>query len=86
MVFICQSDFSFSEVMFAAIFIDFSKIKKINLLAIVVIFSACNRPSEGLLKAGEHIKNTIVAKVETDVVPQKKNEDSPTILLSGLIF
>lgn len=40
------------------------------------IFVACNRPSEGSRKAGEHIINTVVAVAETDPVPQKKNEDS----------
>jgi 3-phytase len=28
------------------------------------------------MKAGEHIKNTVVAEAETDPVPQRKNEDS----------
>ncbi len=49
------------------------------LLAIVVVsIVGCdtNRPSEGSRKAGEHIKNTVVAVAETDPVPQDKNEDS----------
>lgn len=35
-----------------------------------------NRPSEGSKKAGEHIKNTVVAVTETTPVPQHKNDDS----------
>lgn len=35
-----------------------------------------NRPSEGSKKAGEHIKNTVLALAETTPVPQHKNEDS----------
>ncbi len=53
---------------------------RIFLLAIVVAtIISCettNRPSEGSKKAGEHIKNTVAAIVETDPVPQDKNEDS----------
>ncbi len=52
---------------------------RIFLLAIVVatiISCEINRPSEGSLKTGEHIKNTVTATVETDPVPQDKNEDS----------
>ncbi len=43
-----------------------------------LILSSCevNRPSEGSRKAGEHIKNTVVAVAETDPVPRHKNEDS----------
>lgn len=37
---------------------------------------SCNRPSEGSRKAGEHITNTVVAIVETEPVPQSRNEDS----------
>jgi len=52
---------------------------RIFLLAIIVatiISCETNRPSEGSLKAGEHIKNKVTAAVETDPVPQDKNEDS----------
>lgn len=52
---------------------------------ILVLFFSCDRPSEGSKKAGEHIKSTVTATVETDPVPQKKNEDSaddPTIWIN----
>lgn len=48
----------------------------IPLTCLLFIFGACNRPSEGSKKAGEHIQNTVVASVETAPVPQNKNEDS----------
>lgn len=41
-----------------------------------LIFNACNRPSEGSKKAGEHIQNTVVAIAETEPTPQHKNDDS----------
>lgn len=46
------------------------------LLFIFIILNSCNRPSEGSKKAGEHIKNVVVANAETTPVPQPKNEDS----------
>lgn len=45
-------------------------------LFFLFIIQACNRPSEGSKKAGEHITTTVTAKIETIPVPQKKNEDS----------
>ena len=48
-------------------------------LAFPILFlflNSCNRPSEGSRKAGLHIENTVVAIVETEPVPQSKNEDS----------
>ena len=54
-------------------------VNRIFLLSIgiaTIISCETNRPSEGSKKAGEHIKDTVVACVETDPVPQKKNEDS----------
>lgn len=58
----------------------------IPIASLFFIFGACNRPSEGSKKAGEHIQNTVVASVETDPVPQDKNEDSaddPAILVNA---
>jgi 3-phytase len=46
------------------------------LISTGLFFYACNRPSEGSRKAGEHIKNTVHAIIETDPVPQRKNEDA----------
>lgn len=40
------------------------------------LFDSCNRPSEGSRKAGEHINNTVVAVVETQPTPERKNDDS----------
>lgn len=56
--------------------------KEVNRIFLISIFIATtiscefNRPSEGSLKAGEHIKKTVVALVETAPTPQKKNDDS----------
>lgn len=46
------------------------------LISTGLFFYACNRPSEGSRKAGKHITNTVKAVVETDAVPQPKNEDA----------
>ena len=46
------------------------------LISVAIFLDACNRPSEGSKKAGEHIKNTLSATFETTPVPQSKNEDS----------
>jgi 3-phytase len=45
-------------------------------LSILICTTSCDRPGEGSIKAGLHITNTVQAVVETDPVPQKKNEDS----------
>ena len=52
-----------------------------------VVISCGNRPSEGSKQAGEHIKQTISAVVETDPTPQNKNEDSaddPAIWINSI--
>ncbi len=54
-------------------------VNRIFLLCIVIatiISCNTNRPSEGSKRAGEHIKKTVTASVETNPVPQKKDEDS----------
>lgn len=43
---------------------------------VLIFVISCNRPGEGSKKAGLHITNTVQAVVETEPVPQKKNEDS----------
>ena len=50
--------------------------KKYYAIVIFLLFFSCNRPSEGSKKAGLQITNTVQVVVETDPVPQKKNEDS----------
>ena len=42
----------------------------------LLLFFSCNRPSEGSKKAGAHIKNTVVATVETAPTPQTSKDDS----------
>ena len=50
---------------------------RVFLIAIMIaVIFACNRPSEGSRKAGEHITQTLVAVAETAPTPQKKNDDS----------
>ena len=50
---------------------------RIFLIAILVaLVISCERPSEGSLKAGEHIAQTVVAVSETSPTPRKKNDDS----------
>ncbi|MBN2635950.1 MAG: phytase [Prolixibacteraceae bacterium] len=53
----------------------FSRLFLISSL-ILICATSCNRPGEGSIKDGLHITNTVQAVVETDPVPQKKNEDS----------
>jgi len=48
----------------------------ITIVTVALFTNACNRPSEGSRKAGEHIKNIVSAIVETTPVPQPKNEDA----------
>ena len=54
----------------------------INRIFLVVILIAAivscevNRPSEGSRKAGEHIKQTVMAIAETEPTPRGKNDDS----------
>ena len=48
----------------------------LSAMLVTIIGCETNRPSEGSRKAGEHIKNTVVAVAETDPVPQDKDEDS----------
>ncbi len=47
-------------------------------LVYILVLASCNanRPSEGSKKAGLHIEPTVQARVETQPVPEKKNEDS----------
>jgi 3-phytase len=44
--------------------------------AIALFTNSCNRPAEGSRKAGEHIKNTVAASIETEPTPRGKNDDS----------
>jgi len=62
---------------------------------LILLFSSCDRPSEGYIKAGRHIENIVSAAIETTPVPQKKNEDSaddpaiwidPTNISASVIF
>ncbi len=46
------------------------------ILLLAFLFDSCNRPGEGSRKAGEHIKSTVVAAIETQPTPQGKNDDS----------
>lgn len=46
------------------------------IMVAVVISCEFNRPSEGSLKAGLHIKNTVEAEIETTPTPQTKRDDS----------
>jgi 3-phytase len=48
----------------------------LSIVILLLAFFSCDRPSEGARKAGEHIKNTVTARVETQSVNQKKNEDA----------
>ena len=57
-------------------------------LGFLAFLYSCNRPGEGSKKAGEHIQNVVLAKVETDPVPEGKNDDSaddPAIYLRRLL-
>ncbi|HKI88107.1 MAG TPA: phytase [Draconibacterium sp.] len=58
--------------------VPFEPNKSIAGLLIIALFCcfSCNRPSEGSKKAGKIIKNTITAVVETEPVPEKKNDDA----------
>lgn len=59
--------------------INSQKIKYSILYLIVLIFllnSCSNHPSEGSLKAGEHIQNSVKAVVETVPILQGKNDDA----------
>lgn len=52
---------------------------KYSVFSLAIFFSllnSCQRPSEGSRRAGEHIKNTVVASVETTPTPHTKKEDS----------
>jgi 3-phytase len=42
----------------------------------LILFFSCTRPSEGSRKEGEHIKNVVVASVETTPTPQTSKDDS----------
>ena len=56
-------------------------------LGFLAFLYSCNRPGEGSKKAGEHIQNVVLAKVETDPVPEGKNDDSaddPAIWINSL--
>jgi len=56
------------------------EIRKFIVYPVFIIFflNACSgeRPSEGSLKAGEHIQNMVKASAETEPTPRDKNEDS----------
>lgn len=48
----------------------------VPIVVAALFLNACNGPNRKARKAGEHITNTVQAVVETDPVPQPKNEDA----------
>ncbi len=48
----------------------------VAIMVAVIISCEFNRPSEGSLKAGLHIRNTVEAEIETTPTPQTKRDDS----------